>query len=73
MRNLEEDKKLNAAKAIVGEQLVAALMLYARQDEWSKQRGNSPWRLLFNSSEKDGDGCHIAEAALATWRELTAN
>jgi hypothetical protein len=42
-------------------ELVEALEKYADPEEWS----GYPWKLLFNSSEYDGDGYSIAEMALA--------
>lgn len=37
---------------------------YANDDEWSVKSAQSPWRLVFNSTEKDGHGFEGAQKAL---------
>jgi hypothetical protein len=41
-----------------------ALEFYADEKEWHKNKEGSRWKLLFNSSDKDGHGFEIAQAAL---------
>lgn len=43
----------------------AALKFYADEDEWKFSANDPHWRLLFNSSSRDGDGFEIAKEALA--------
>lgn len=41
-----------------------ALTMYADPSEWSKERVDRRWQLLFNSRDVDGDGWDIAAKAL---------
>lgn len=50
----------NHASAII-KKLQRALRFYAEESEWS----GKPWRLQFNSGERDGHGWEVAAEALA--------
>ena len=45
-------------------QLENALKKYADKNEWHKADDKSPWALLFNSKDFDGDGFELAIKAL---------
>ncbi len=46
------------------QRLRKALEHYADKEEWIERFPSSPWKLLFNSRDVDGDGWEVARRAL---------
>lgn len=60
-RLVAENARLRANEKV----LVEALKQYAKENEWSSESGNAPWKMVFNNSFMDGDGYERAKQALA--------
>lgn len=54
----------------LGDAMAEALKHYANKKEWSTGTIQNPWKLVFNSSNVDGDGWKIAEDALKPWLDM---